>query len=248
MDSSLPSEANNSWAERIRAAHERSVHRRNVIDDGFFSHMAANANLRNNLFEIPSIQGARDIQLPEEMIPFSQLGRSKNHDECICFFEKDPLFADAVLAADEFIESLRGFPLVLSPDCSLYRDMPLATQIANVYLSRLVGHYFEEKGLTVVPTIRWSDERSYTSELFGEPFAFAGAPRRTIVAVGTYGCIRGSENRRYFREGLAAMLDYLKPKTVLVYGSMPDPVFADLLSRANFKHYADWTTRQHGRN
>ena len=126
--------------------------------------------------------------------------------------------------------------------------MPLAAQIANVYLSRLVGHYFEEKGLTVVPTIRWSDERSYTTELFDEPFAFAGAPRKAIVAVGTYGCIRGTDNQRCFREGLVAMLDYLKPKTVLVYGSMPDLVFSDLQSRTSFKHYADWTARRHGRS
>lgn len=247
MGSVSTPEPSESWAARIKAAHEKPIHRKNIVDDGFFSHMAANASFEGT-FEIPVMRGIKTTDLPDTMIPFSQIGKSKSHNECVCFFEKDPLFADAIVATDDFIDDLRKFPLIVTPDCSLYRDMPLGTQIANVYLSRLVGHHLQESGMATVPTVRWSDERSYGTELFGEPFAFAGAPHKSIVAIGTYGCIRGSENRHYFREGLVAMLDYLEPTTVLVYGAMPDSVFADLRERTKFVHYEDWTSVQHNKS
>lgn len=52
--------------------------------------------------------------------------------------------------------------------------------------------------------------------------------------------------RQFFREGLVAMLDYLKPQTVLVYGPMPKNVFGDLLDRTKFVQYDDWTKMRHG--
>lgn len=246
MNKQLILECAESWEERLRSSHERIIRRKNIVDDGFFSHMAKNAEL-DGIFGIPVINGFNGADLPEAMIPFSKLGRSTAKDECVCFFEKDPMFADVLVASDEFIDDLRDFPLVLSPDCSLYRDMPLAAQIANTYLSRLVGHYFEECGLNVVPTIRWSDERSYATCLFNKPFAFEGAPHNSTLAVGTYGCIRGAENKKFFREGLEAMLRFLTPKRVLVYGSMPDDVFGEYVGQATFVQYEDWITRCHGR-
>lgn len=35
-----------------------------------------------------------------------------------------------------------------------------------------------------------------------EKFAFLGAPKNSIVSIGTYGCIRGKENKHFFREVL----------------------------------------------
>ena len=39
------------------------------------------------------------------------------------------------------------------------------------------------------------------------------------------------------------MLNELEPEVVLVYGSMPDKIFADLKGKAEFIQYPDWTTR-----
>lgn len=234
-----------SWQAKLIASHEKRVHRHNVVDDGFYSHMAKNAKFVG-IFEIPYIGGADVIIPPPGMTPFSMLGRADSHDECVCFFEQDPMFADAIVAAEDFIDDLRNFSLVSSPDCSLYRDMPLAIQIANVYLSRLVGCYYEKCGLSVVPTVRWADERSYSTVLFPEPFAFAGLKKGGVYAIGTYGCIQGSENKFFFREGLGAMLEYLTPRMVFVYGAMPKSVFGEYLGITQFVRYDDWITRKRG--
>ncbi|MEE3393617.1 MAG: DUF4417 domain-containing protein [Lachnospiraceae bacterium] len=132
---------------------------------------------------------------------------------------------------------------IITPDCSLYIDAPLCVQIADIYLNRAVGHYLQKQGLYVIPNIRWGDERTYTDQLLGEKVAFQGVDKHSIVAVGTYGQIKSADSKRYFREGLLAMLDELEPKVVLVYGPMPNKLFGDLFDRTHFVQYPDWISR-----
>lgn len=144
---------------------------------------------------------------------------------------------------EDYVEELKQYPGVISPDCSLYIDAPLCVQIASIYLNRAVGYYLSKKGIYVIPNIRWGDERTYTDELLGEKVAFQGVDKHSIVSIGTYGQIRTAESKRYFREGLIAMLDELEPKVVLVYGAMPDTIFHGLETITEFVQYPDWTTR-----
>ena len=44
------------------------------------------------------------------------------------------------------------------------------------------------------------------------------------------------------------MLDELEPEVVLVYGGMPDSIFAKVKDRAKFVHYPDWTSIQKRRS
>ena len=55
--------------------------------------------------------------------------------------------------------------------------------------------------------------------------------------------VQTAESKRYFREGLIAMLDELEPQVVLVYGSMPNQIFGGLSDRTKFVQFPDWTTR-----
>ena len=38
------------------------------------------------------------------------------------------------------------------------------------------------------------------------------------------------------------MLKYLEPQIVLVYGPMPENIFAEHLGKTQFVHFDDWTT------
>ncbi len=92
--------------------------------------------------------------------------------------------------------------------------------------------------------MRWGDERSFTKCALPEKFAFLGVPKNSIVSIGTYGCIKSSENRYFFRAGLDAMLQELTPQVVLVYGSMPDTIFKEYQAYTTFVQYNDWTTQK----
>ena len=124
--------------------------------------------------------------------------------------------------------------------------MPLLAQMCNVYRNRALGCFFQKHGIYVIPNVRWGDERSYTTAVLPERFAFLGVPKHSIVSIGTYGCIQGEENARHFRDGLVAMIDYLEPKVVLVYGAKPDRIFAPVADRTRFVQYPDWTSLKKG--
>ena len=215
----------------------------NLVDEGFRVSLVERAFF-DGAFEIPHIPGPDKIIIPNGMVPFSSRERSENYEDFVCFYEHDINFREIITNTENYIEDLKRFPGVVSPDCSLYIDAPLCVQIADIYLNRAVGYYLREQGLYVVHNIRWGDERTYTTELFGEKVAFQGVDKHSIVSVGTYGQIKSAESKRYFREGLVEMLNELEPEVVLVYGSMPEKIFGDLMNKTRFVVYPDWMTRK----
>lgn len=214
----------------------------NLADEGFRVSLIETANFTGDL-EIPCIEAPDEIVIPKGMIPFSVRNRSVNNDDFVCFYEYDTKFREIITNTEEYIDDLKQFPGIITPDCSLYLDAPLCVQIADIYLNRAVGHYLQKNGIYVIPNVRWGDERTYTTEIFNDKVAFLGLPKHSVVSIGTYGQIKSAESKRYFREGLIAMIDELEPELVLVYGSMPDSVFHDLDKRTQFVNYLDWTTR-----
>lgn len=213
-----------------------------LVDEGFRVSLVETAFF-DGKHEIPHINAPTEIIIPEGMVPFSLRERSQNFKDFVCFYEHDVNFRDILINTENLVDDLKRFPGVVTPDCSLYIDAPLCVQIADIYLNRAVGYYLSTQGIYVIPNIRWGDERTYTDELFDEKVAFQGVDKHSIVSIGTYGQIKTAEFKRYFREGLVAMLDELEPEVVLVYGSMPKKIFGDLINRTQFVQYPDWTTR-----
>lgn len=220
---------------------------RNLADDGFNARLVANA-VFTGLLEIPAIMKPDRIVIPVAMIPFSMRMYTDGYREALMFYEHDIRFRDLLTGVDDYLEELKKFPVIISPDCSLYRDMPLVLQMTNVYLSRQIGHYLQEQGCYVIPNVRWGDERSYTRIIPDEPpFSFLGIPKHSIVSIGTYGCCKSKIDKTHLKEGLRAMLKELEPEVVLVYGAMPSAVFDEFKTMTQFVHYPDWTTARHGR-
>jgi len=222
-----------------------STQKRNIIDDGFRADLVRTAEF-TGILEIPAIEAPKEFIIPHDTIPFSLRNQTKDYSEFVVFYEHDIRFADILTATDDYIDDLRNFPGVISPDCSLYRDMPLVLQIANTYMNRAVGHYLQSQGIYVIPNVRWGDERSYTTCVLPEKFAFLGIPKHSIVSVGTYGCIQSKENKHYFREGLREMLKELEPEIVLVYGAMPEEVFGEFKDKTRFIQFPDWISKKKG--
>lgn len=215
------------------------------LDDGCNPELVAGAMFDGDL-EIPIIQAPREIIIPGSITPFTKRENAIGTDSAIGFFEKDPEFAQVLIDPTAYIDDFKRFRFLLPVDCSLYYDAPLAVQVTNLYRSRAIGSYYQRNGINVYPLVRWGNELTYTTEYFPEPIAFLGLPKHSIVCIGTYGCISSREEKYYFQAGLAAMLEYLDPVVILVYGSMPENIFGDYSRYAEFVEYPDWTTRMHG--
>ncbi|MCR5516714.1 MAG: DUF4417 domain-containing protein [Lachnospira sp.] len=220
--------------------------RKAVIDDGMNPELIIGATL-DGIFQIPQMKAPKHIFIPDGITPFSCIDKDSNPKaNAVGFNEMDINFSDILINTDECIEQVRPFGAMITPDCSLYRNAPLAVQIANIYRNRAIGYKAQCKGINAIAQIRWGTEETYTTKVFPERIAFLGAPKRSIVAIGTYGCIRGKDNKYHFEAGLESMLIELEPKHVLVYGSMPDKVFEKYLCVTQFHQYDDWITIKKG--
>ncbi len=219
--------------------------RKAIIDDGMSPELVKGAEF-DGIFEIPIIKAPSHILIPEGITPFGARNRATNFKEAIGFNEMDVNFAEVLIHPEDFIEDFKRYSALISPDCSLYRDAPLTVQLANVYRNRAIGVYYQQRGMYVIPQIRWGSEETYTTKVLPDKIAFLGVEKHSIVAIGTYGCTGSKENKMHFKAGLKAMLETLEPEVVLVYGPMSDKIFSDFLHLTRFIQFTDWTKRQKG--
>ncbi len=141
------------------------------------------------------------------------ISKAKSNDEeninkTIHFFTYDWLFENTYSKPEKAMEKLDQYYALLSPDFSLYTDMPLALQINNTFKNRLCGAYWQSLGKKVIPTIEWGDEQSYE-------FCFDGVETGSIVAVSTYA--REDIKEKYL-PGYNKMLETIQPSAIICYG------------------------------
>lgn len=218
----------------------------NRVDDGFGAELVRNAKF-DGLLEMPTIEMESEIKIPDILVPYSKLERCKKTNKFCCFYEMDVNFSRAIAdpGDDKVVEKLKGCAGIITPDCSVCINAPLCVQVMSIYRSRAVGAYWQSLGFYTIVNVRWGDKRTFTKEVLPEPIAFLGVPKNSIVSIGTYGAMRNLETKKCFRDGLVAMLDYLHPRTVLVYGVMLKDVFGDLTGRTRFVRFDDWTKLCH---
>ena len=181
----------------------------------FHAFLVKNAEYDGEL-EIPIIKPQDD--LPNKLILFSRILGCKDYDQWVCFYEDDVSFERIWNRPERYLPILSKFKGVITPDFSLYRDMPLVMQQWNIYRGRAIGHWLQENGIHVIPNIRWGDERTYDA-------ACLGISQRSTIAVGSHGCIKLTEERKQFAKGLDYVISKLHPKVIVVYGTAPEAVF-----------------------
>lgn len=185
--------------------------------DVFNSFLVENTDYAGFL-ELPVIKTSD--QLPEKVISFSKaMSRTcRDYDCWVIFYEHDRWFERLWNKPKRYIDKLKKFKGIISPDFSLYRNMPLVMQMWNTYRGRALAVWLQNNGIEIIPNIRFGDERTFE-------FCFEGIEENKTVAVGTHGCIKRREDKIFFKIGLAKMVQRLSPKTIIVYGRAPDSIF-----------------------
>ena len=127
------------------------------------------------------------------------------------FFIDDYQFERLWTSPSAYLDVLSGYDCVLTPDFSLYMDMPDAMQQWNRYRSAALGRYWAESGLTVVPTLSWAQPSSYR-------FCFKGIPKHSTVATSTVGVAKDKDAQAVWHDGMREAMRRLQPSRVLLYG------------------------------
>lgn len=131
------------------------------------------------------------------------------------FFIDDYQFTRLWANPDAYLELLGNFKAVCTPDFSTYTDFPKAIQIYNHYRKHWLGAYWQQNGITVIPTISWSDRSSFE-------WCFDGEPVGSSVAVSSVGTQINKESRALFLAGYNEMCSRLQPERIYFYGLVPD--------------------------
>lgn len=127
------------------------------------------------------------------------------------FFIDDYQFERVWTQPDKYLRCLSAYDCVLTPDFSLYMDMPDAMQEWNRYRSAALGSYWARNGIVVVPTLSWAQPSSYG-------FCFKGIPRHATVATSTVGVARDRDAQAVWFDGMREAMRQLQPSRVMLYG------------------------------
>ena len=167
-------------------------------------------------YDFPFITTAEE--LPPSIISFSASRYSKDFSKWVHFYENDSNFICLWNNPKKYVEMLRKFGGIISPDYSVYADYPFPIQYQNKYRNHALAHWLSTQGIPVIPNVRWSNERSYG-------FSFRGVEKDSVIAVGTHGQMKTSANKQVFIKGLPIMISTLSPHTIIVYGKVLDDIW-----------------------
>lgn len=164
-------------------------------------------------YQMPIIK--KEDFIPDRCVGFNYAKTSKDKHCAIHFYLDDYQFERLWNKPEDYVDILKQYDCIFTPDFSLYLDMPLSMKIWNTYRSRLLGQYYQDRGIKVIPTVSWGDEDTFD-------FCFDGIEQGSIVTVSTVGILKNEEAKRIFEKGFKEMVKRINPKAVLIYGQKID--------------------------
>ena len=192
---------------------------RERTNDKYNLDIASESETTNDFWQMPIINN--DGYIPTDLIGFNYAKTSKAKNVGVHFYIDDYQFERVWNAPEKYVDILSQYDCILSPDFSLYMDMPMPMKIWNIYRSRQIGAYYQSKGIKVIPTVSWAEKETFS-------FCFQGIPKGSIVSVSTIGVKQDSDALEVWKDGMREMIQTIKPATILVYGGKLDFDYGDI--------------------
>ena len=164
-------------------------------------------------YQIPVIE--KEVHIPKGLMGFNYALTSGDISKGIHFYVDDYQFERIWNDPHKYIDVLREYDCVLTPDFSLYLDMPISMKIWNVFRSRLIGQMMQDSGLIVIPTVSWAEPETFD-------FCFDGLPEGGVMSISTVGVKQNKDALEIWKAGTTELIKRKKPSALLVYGGAVD--------------------------
>lgn len=224
----------------LQIAEEEEQHQQNVEDTRFSVRNILNLEkgqfLGAGKYDMPIIEPVTELPEIKEWISFNYVLSDKDPEgKAVHFFIDDYQFERIFNQPEKYVEKLRQYVAVATPDFSPYGDMPLITQMWNHYRKQWVGAWLQHHGVTVIPTIRCStDERSLEWYL-------DGIPEGGIVIMSSMWT--GDDNTADIsKKEFLTMKKALKPKKIFIYGK--DTGNMGITKKDNVEYIKNFTSKR----
>ncbi|MBZ4030222.1 DUF4417 domain-containing protein [Ligilactobacillus salivarius] len=178
-----------------------------------------------DLYDKTEISGKYDIPkiysveyMPDDLLGFNYVTNTTDKSIGVHFFLDDYQIERVWNRPEFYINKLKDFDCVLTPDFSLYSDMPKSMMIWNTYRSRLIGQLMQKAGIIVIPTVSWADETTFD-------FCFDGLPQESTLVISTIGVKQNQSKYKVWQSGVNEMIKRCRPKKLMIYGGKVDYQF-----------------------
>ncbi len=141
--------------------------------------------------------------------------KDKHFDRMVHFFLYDYKFECFWEKPENYIDKLKKYKSVLTPDFSMYIEMANPFKIYNTFRNRWCGAYLASKGIRVIPTINWGLKETFD-------FCFEGIEKGSTVAVSTYMVSEHNhhaDQKEFFMAGYNEMLKRIEPEAIICYNT-----------------------------
>lgn len=153
--------------------------------------------------------------IPKKLIAFSEAASKRSKAETgtwIHFYEDDYKFERLWKHPERYINRLREFGGIISPDFSTYANMPAAEKLHSVYRNQLLGSWAQHEGIPVIANVRMCGP-------YSDEYALAGIPCGSTLAIGLHGCVKNPANRAIVKEEIRHICETKQPTAIVAYGS-----------------------------
>lgn len=165
--------------------------------------------------------------------------KDKHYNRLVHFFLYDYEFEKIWEQPQKYVDTLKQYKGVLSPDFSMYIEMNPVMQLYNTFRNRWVGAYLASKGIKVIPTVNWGLENTFD-------FCFNGIEKGSTVAVSTY-MVSEHEHHKgqkdFFLKGYHEMIKRIEPELVICYNEPFPEMEGNILyinyDLSSWRHYDD---------
>ena len=148
---------------------------------------------------------------PRDFVSFNFYKQVKERDVGLHFCIDDYKFERVWNEPEKYLDAIKEFECVVTPDFSVYLDMPVPMRKWNIYRSRALGNWWQRHGVTVVPNLTFSDADSIE-------YSTDGMPKHSTVFLSTLGVNKDKRAREICLYGMKHSLRRVEPSRVLLLG------------------------------
>lgn len=146
-----------------------------------------------------------------KLIGFNLAKSCKEPDgKAVHFFLHDYQFERVWNYPHRYINVLKRYKFILTPDFSPYGDMPKALWQYNIYRNRWCGKFYQDQGIKVVPTISFGSDEMLE-------YCLLGVQKNQTIAISTVGEGRWGQYK-LLKRNWDRIIDTLQPKNIILFG------------------------------
>ena len=171
--------------------------------------------ITDKIFGMPIIKKYKG-DTPSKLQAFNKAVTKKQYENTVHFYLNDKEFIRILTHPQKYLEILRRFNSVISPDFSQYIEMPSPMRFYHCFLNKAFAAYWYNNGINIIPNVTWSTPDSYD-------YSFAGIEKNGTIAINCMGVKRSECSKYLWLQGYKEAVKRLEPKCIIRYGErMPE--------------------------